>query len=93
MGKRLREKRFLNKEWLYVKRAHEPGVIMWENLNVSKFSRFLRTLFVALITIILIAATFYATIVSKNVRFSQLYSIMDPRLSVKKSAGKRSRKG
>ena len=39
---------------------------MWENLNIGKFSRFLRILLVAIITIILIAGTFYVTIISKE---------------------------
>ena len=65
-GKKIRKKAFLDREWLKVKDAKDPEVIMWENLNVSKCQRFLRILLVAFVTIILIAGTFYVTILSKE---------------------------
>jgi hypothetical protein len=56
----------MNKNWLIVKTAHPPGIIMWENLNTSKIGRFFRIILVAIITLILVCLTFYITILEKN---------------------------
>jgi hypothetical protein len=61
-----KKKSFMGKRWLKVKTANPPGIIMWENLNTSGISRFFRILLVSLITIILVAGTFYITILEKN---------------------------
>lgn len=56
----------MEKNWLKVKKANEPDLILWENLSVGKFARFLRILFVSIITLIIICATFYVIIMEKN---------------------------
>ena len=40
-------------------------MILWENLQIGSFSRFIRTLFVALITIILLVASVGGIVISQ----------------------------
>lgn len=48
-----------------MKKGPEPTVINWQNLHIGSFSRWIRTLIVTLITIILLAASVFGIVTSK----------------------------
>jgi len=48
-----------------VKKGPEPTVVTWQNLQVGKFSRCVRTTIVTLITVVLLAASIMGIVVSK----------------------------
>ena len=54
------------KKWPAVKETVAPDLIIWENLSVGRFSRFIRILFVSIFTMIVICGTFYLTILEKD---------------------------
>jgi hypothetical protein len=57
--------KYLKKKWPEVAKGPEPTVIIWQNLQVGAFSRFIRTLFVALVTLVLLAISMMGIVVSK----------------------------
>lgn len=52
-------------QWPEVKEAPEPSVILWKNLKVGGFQRFIRTLFVALVTVLILACSVTGIIITK----------------------------
>ena len=60
-----------------MKQGPEPSVINWENLNVGKFQRFLRTVAVVIITIVLIAVSIMGIVYSQfyQDKASKQYSV------------------
>ena len=60
------EQRYINGKWLEVYEAPQPSIILWENLSVTAFNRFLRILLVSLISGGLIAITFVLMVLCKN---------------------------
>jgi len=53
------------KWWPEVHKGPEPTVVIWQNLQVGAFSRFIRTFIVGLITIVLLAVSIMGIVVSK----------------------------
>jgi hypothetical protein len=47
-------------------RAADPSNIIWENLKHRSFERFIRKLFIALISLILMVGSFVAIIMAKD---------------------------
>lgn len=62
-GKRFKSRLFFD-EWLRVKEAKAPDIIIWENLRAGNGERASRIAFSALVSIVLIAATFVLLLVS-----------------------------
>lgn len=58
--------------WLDVREAPEPSVIIWNNLSVGGCNRFIRTLLVAVGTIVLLAVSVTGIVVTKY--YQDLYS-------------------
>ena len=52
-------------KWLKVEKGPEPSVILWHNLTVGKVSRFIRTLIVAIITIIMLVLSIVGIVTSQ----------------------------
>ena len=65
-----------------IKEAPEPTVINWKNLNVGSCSRFIRTLFVAFVTILLLAISFAGIVVSKYFQ-----DLVDEKYAITKCGG------
>jgi len=57
--------KYLKGKWPEVHKGPEPTVINWANLHVGGFSRGIRTLIVALITILLLGVSIFGIVVSK----------------------------
>lgn len=57
--------KYLKGKWLSVKKGPEPTVINWSNLHIGPVSRGLRTLVVALITVLLLAVSIMGIVTSK----------------------------
>ena len=56
---------FHNK-WLYVDKAIEPSLIMWENLGYNKQDRFLRIFFTTITSLILLIITVLTVLVLRT---------------------------
>lgn len=71
--------KYLRGKWPKVQKGPEPTVIIWENLHIGGFSRCIRTSFVTLVTIALLAVSvggivisqYYQTEAAKNFDISQ----------------------
>ena len=60
------EHKYFEGRWLEVERAPEPSIINWENLAVGPCNQCVRKLFIALISIILMAASFALILIAKQ---------------------------
>eukprot|EP00347_Sterkiella_histriomuscorum_P019608 403340984 len=69
--------KYLDESWPEVKYAPEPSVILWKNLKVGGFERISRTLFVTLITLILLAFSVMGIVVAKYYqdKYSSKYNL------------------
>ncbi len=54
------------KMWPQLVKASDPSNIIWENLRHGSFERFIRKLFIALISLVLMIASFVAIIMAKD---------------------------
>jgi hypothetical protein len=52
--------------WPEFSKAADPTNIIWENLKYRCCSRFVRSLFIALVSIVLMIGSFIAIILAKN---------------------------
>jgi hypothetical protein len=57
--------KYLKGKWLSVKKGPEPTVINWSNLQIGPVSRGVRTMVVALITVLLLAVSMMGIVTSK----------------------------
>jgi len=55
----------INDQWPEVYPAPEPSVILWRNLSVGPVNRFIRTIIVSIVTIILLAISIFCIVVAK----------------------------
>jgi hypothetical protein len=55
----------LKGNWPEVTQGPEPTVIIWQNLHVGGFSRWIRTMIVTLITIVLLVASVGGIVISQ----------------------------
>ena len=60
--------KYINNVWPTIIEAPEPSVIIWKNLATGTCSRFFRSLFIWIISIILMLGSFAIVIVSKYVQ-------------------------
>ena len=60
-----------------MKPAPEPSVIQWNNLRIGCFNRFLRTLIVSLLTLMLLAVSITGIVVAKYYQdtYSEKYNL------------------
>jgi hypothetical protein len=54
-----------HKKWLKIEKGPETSVILWQNLSVGKVSRYVRTLIVAIITIVMLILSIVGIVTSQ----------------------------